>query len=125
MRQSLSEILKIRKLKDALAGYVRVKIELLKLELTEHIAAILAQVVAYFILFNIGMFVIAFASVATANGLNSLLDSEQAGYWIISGVYMIILLITLIYFKSGILRKNIEHKINSEASILNKSETDE
>ncbi len=105
------DILNFNKLKEALAGYLKVKIELLKLDLTEHISHILAQVIAFLIIFIVGMFALAFASVALANYLNQLWGNAYSGYLVIAGLYLTISLIILYTLKSGKIQKQLEDKI--------------
>ncbi len=105
------DILNFNKLKEALAGYLKVKIELLKLDLTEHISRILAQVIAFLIIFIVGMFALAFASVALANYLNQLWGNAYSGYLVIAGLYLTISLIILYTLKSGKIQKQLEDKI--------------
>ena len=85
------DILNINKLKETVSEYVKIKFELLKLDITEHLSKILAQVIAYMIIFFMAMFVFAYASVALANYLNGVFNNTYGGYLVISGVFLILL----------------------------------
>ncbi len=105
------DLLNLNKIKETLSGYLKVKIELLKLDLTEHISKILTQVIAFLIIFIIGMFVLAFASFALANFLNDIWGNTYAGYLVLAGVYTIVLLIVLYFLKSGKMKQYLESNI--------------
>lgn len=105
------DILNINKIKETLSGYIKVKIELLKLDITEHISKILSQVIAFLIIFIIAMFVLAFASFALANFLNDLFGNSYGGYLVLSGVYFIFLLAIFYLLKSGKMKQYLEANI--------------
>lgn len=125
MSQSVSDILKINKIKDLLSKYIKVKVELLKLDLTEHISNIIAQVIAYLIILLMSMFVLGFASLAVAHTINEYYGSRQLGYWVISGVYFVMLLVILFFLKSGKLGSLIESKISEAADTAHEQEGEE
>ena len=108
------DILKLDKLKDALSGYLKVKIELLKLDITEHISKVLSKVIAFLIIFLIALFVIGFAGMALANYLNDLWGNSFGGYLVLSGIFLIILLTVLYLLKSGKFKDALESAIVGE-----------
>lgn len=105
------DILNINKIKETLSGYIKVKIELLKLDITEHISKILSQVIAFLIIFIIAMFVLAFASFALANFLNDRLGNSYGGYLVLAGVYLIFLMAIFYLLRSGKLKQYLESNI--------------
>jgi len=105
------DLINLNKLKDILSGYLKVKIELLKLDLTEHISKILSKVIAFLVIFIVAMFVLAFASFALANFLNEVWGNSFGGYLVLAGVYTIVLLIVLYFLKSGKMKQYLESNI--------------
>lgn len=110
-------LLQINKLKETVAAYVKIKLELFKLDITEHLLKILAQVIAYLIIFIMAVLVFAFAGVALANYLNSVFENAYGGYLVIAGFFLILLFIVLYLLQSGKLKTFLESKMldsNSE-----------
>ena len=104
----------INKLKEALTGYLKVKIELLKLDITEHLSKVLAQVIALMIIFIVALFVLAFASLTLANFLNGIWDSTYLGYLVLTGIYVLLLFIVIYLLKSGKMKHYLEDNIVEE-----------
>jgi hypothetical protein len=110
-------LLQINKLKETIAAYVKIKLELFKLDITAHLLKILAQVIAYLIIFIMAVLVFAFAGVALANYLNSVFENTYGGYLVIAGFFLILLFIVLYLLQSGKLKTFLESKMvdsNSE-----------
>ncbi|UXP33119.1 phage holin family protein [Reichenbachiella agarivorans] len=105
------DILNINKIKSALSDYVKVKIELFKLDMTTQISNALAQVIAYFIIILIGGLVVFFVSMGMAFLFNQLLASTYLGFIIVAGIYLLFLLIVLYLLKSGNLKSFFEDKL--------------
>ncbi|MFY0651043.1 MAG: phage holin family protein [Cyclobacteriaceae bacterium] len=101
-------MININKLKEALAGYVKVKVEMLKLDITEHLSKILSQLIAFLIIFIIATYVLAFASFALANFLNDLWGNSYGGFLVLSGIYLVLLLTIVYLLKSGKMKKYLE-----------------
>ena len=117
------DLLKIGKIKETISNYIKVRLELFKLDLTEHISHILAQLIAYLIILIISTIVITFLSIALAQYLNTQLESTSIGYVIVSAIYLIILLIVYYFLKSGKLKAYFESILVD--NITNKSDSDE
>lgn len=107
----MNDLFKISKLKEAVSDYLKVKFELFKLDITEHLSNILAQVIAYVVILLMAWLVIGFLSLGIASLLNELLDSQFLGELIVSGFYLIILLIVYAFLKSGKLKAAFEKMI--------------
>jgi hypothetical protein len=110
-------LLQINKLKETIAAYVKIKLELFKLDITAHLLKILAQVIAYLIIFIMAVLVFAFSGVALANYLNSVFENTYGGYLVIAGFFLILLFIILYLLQSGKLKIFLESKMvdsNSE-----------
>ncbi len=110
------DILNISKIKAALTEYIRVKFELFKLDLTEHLSNVLAQMIAYLVILIISGLVITFLSIALAHFLNSFFQNEAIGYLIVSGVYLLLLLLVFYFLKSGKLKAFFEAKLMENIS---------
>jgi len=111
------DILNIKKLKEILSEYVKIKFELFKLDITEHLSKILAQVIAYMIIFFMAMFVFAYAGIALANYLNQFFENTFGGYLVVAGIFLLLLFIVAYFLRSGKLKSFLETKIvggNSE-----------
>jgi hypothetical protein len=85
---TLSKFLKLDDLLGNLAGYVETKVEIVKLEAKQEIAAGVARIITYMILsFAAGM-ILLFVSLGVAVLLAGMLGA-LAGYSIVAGVYLI------------------------------------
>jgi len=112
--------LKLTKLKEAIYEYVRVKIELFKLDLTEHLSNILAQLIAYVVILLLAGLVVTFLSMGVANLINERMESNYLGQLVVALFYLLILLLTLFYLRSGKLKKFFESKLKE--AVVDKSE---
>ena len=88
LKDTLAKFFKVDNLVENLTGFVETRVELLKIEVKEDAAKVLAQAVAYlFIAFVLALF-ITFVSIGVA-----LLISERlgnfAGFSIVSAVYLL------------------------------------
>ena len=110
------DLVNLNKLKEALSGYIKIKIELLKLDITEHLSQVLSRIIAMFVIFIISMFVLAFASLALASYLNDLWENSFGGYLVLSGIFTLILAFTIYLLKSGKLKVFLESNIITNIS---------
>ena len=111
----MNDLFSISKLKETISDYIRVKIELLKLDLTEHLANILSQVIAYIVILIMASLVIAFLSMGAANYFNERLGSAYLGQLFVAGFYLFILLIIFYFLRSGKLKSFFESKLIDSA----------
>ncbi len=107
----MADIFNIGGIKKAITDYLKVKFELLKLDLSEHLANVLAQVIAYLIIIIFGSLVFAFASMGVAFLLNEVLESSYLGFMIVAGFYLLILIVVFILLKSGKLKSFFENQL--------------
>lgn len=110
------DIFKFSKIKETFTEYIRVKFELFKLDLTEHLSNILAQVIAYIIILMISGLVITFLSIALANYLNTFFVNNAIGYLIVAGIYLLLLLLIFYLLKSGKLKAFFESQLMDSVS---------
>jgi len=98
----------INKLKEALSGYIKVKLELFKLDMAEHLSKILAQMVAYLVILIFLGLVTLFLSIAVALHLNEILESSYLGFVLVSAFYTVLLICVFILLKTGNLKSFFE-----------------
>lgn len=112
------------KLVDRISEFIRLKGEKLKLDIIAKVAKILSLFVTFLIIFIFGVFFIMFLSFALSEFLNTLLDSEYLGYLITSGIYMILLIIVVIIFRSHKMQKWLETVFVSFGEDINETENE-
>ncbi len=121
----MADFLNIKKLKHTFSDYLRVKFELFKLDISEHLANILAQMIAYIVILLMSALVLGFASMGVSFLLNDLLDSDYLGFFITAGFYFLILIIVFILLKSGKLKAIFEDKLVGQIDLDKKKLQDE
>ncbi len=118
----MADFLKIGKLIENLTGFIKVKIELLKLDILEEISKGIASLFSLVVLLVLGLFVLAFGSLTLAVIINGHYQSPYLGYLIITGFYSILLIVVLILAKTGALTDFIEEKfVNKSKEIIEES----
>ncbi len=119
------DFLKIGQLIENLTGYIKVKIELLKLDLIEELSKGIANIFSFLIVIILGLFVLGFGSLALAVFLNSYLSSAYLGYLIITGLFLFFFGITIWMAKTGKLKRIVEDQILEVGDKQHESEADE
>lgn len=107
-------MIKIDKLIESITSYLKIRFDIMKIDLIEKISSSIAHVIASFILFFILLFVLAFASLTIGSVLNTILESQYLGYAIITGFYIIIYSIIYFIAKSGKLKNFLEKELLKE-----------
>ena len=97
----MAKFLKIEQLIDAITEFIKVKFEIVKLEAIEKISKIVSNVIVFIFVFAIFLFFLAFLSVFVANLINHYLSSIFWGYGIVTGFYLILIIILVVLLKSG------------------------
>lgn len=110
IKDTIFKFLRLDNLMTHLTGYVEARIELLKVEIREEVAKVLASALVLIIVIFLALIFLLFLSVGLANYLNVVLESEHAGFWIVAGVYGLPCLIFVLF------RKQISH--SAEARVL-------
>ncbi len=103
--------MKIDALIDAIIDFLKVKFEIVKVDIIEKLSALVANVVVFMLAFSIFMFFLVFFSFFVATLLNEQLDSMFWGYAIVAGFYLLIVIIMLIMLRSGKIQGLIERAI--------------
>ncbi len=115
----MADFLKIGQLIENLTGFIRVKIELLKLEILEEISKGIATLLSLIVIMILGLFVLAFGSLTLAVIINNYLASPYLGYIIITGFYTVVLIIVFLLSKSGKLTDLIEQQLVNKSKEIN------
>ena len=113
------KIFNIERLIDSVLDYLKVKADILKLDIIERISGLVAFLISFLIIFIGSLFFIAFASLTIGSLLNEILESSYLGYAIVTTVYFIMLMIVVYFLRSGRLQKTIESIV---VSAMEKSE---
>ncbi len=100
-KSKLFRFLKLDVIVEHLTGLIETKLELVKLEVKEEVAKVGARIIAGIVLAFLLVMIIIFLSVSLATLLNSVLESLYWGYFIITGFYLLVLIL-LIVFKAHI-----------------------
>jgi len=111
----LSRFFKVTELIDTISEYLKIKLELIKLNMIEEISEILSRVIALFLIITVTMFFLAFGSITLAAFLNSVWESPYLGYLAVTGVYLLVLLFFIYLLRSGKLKEAIEVQIAKSA----------
>jgi hypothetical protein len=104
------------KLKAAVEGYIKVRLELFKLDMANHLSRVIAQLAAYFVMLLFLGIVITFLSIAAAFYLNEVLASSALGFVLVAAFYALLLLIILMLLKSGKLERYLEDTLKAKVS---------
>ena len=105
------KFLKIDSIIENLTGLIETRLELAKIELKEELAKIAARVIAMVVFSFLAVMIIIFFSIWLAAFLNSVLGSMWAGYAIVTGFYLLILILLIIFRVHIILQAKIEEAL--------------
>ncbi|HYG37729.1 MAG TPA: phage holin family protein [Cytophagales bacterium] len=89
-------MLKVDNLVDNVAGYIENKIELVKLEAKETAARIIVKAILFSAIAIFSFFILIFASITAGLALNSALDSNYLGFLIVTGFYLLLLIVAFV-----------------------------
>ena len=107
-KSKLFKFLRIDAILENLTGLIEARMALAKLEIKEEVAKVGARIIAGVVLAFLLVMIIIFMSITLATWLNYLLGSMFLGYLIITGFYLLFLLL-LIAFKVHVwLQQKIE-----------------
>jgi hypothetical protein len=104
----MSRIFPITSLIDKLTEYIKVKGEMLKLEIMSQVAKILSYAITFLVVALIMLFLVFFAGLTLAVYLNDVLSSAYLGYLIVSGIILFSLIIILLLLRSGKIQRWLE-----------------
>jgi uncharacterized membrane protein YqjE len=115
IKDTIFKFLRLDNLLENLSGYVEARIELLKIEIREDIAKVLAKAIMILIVVFLAFIFLLFLSVGFAHYLNNFFEKTQVGYWIVAGIYGVPCLIFILF------RKSIGHSMETHLMKLVKS----
>ncbi len=84
---------------DLLKQYISDRITLIKLQSIEKVSAIAASIVSGVILAVLGLFFLVFLSITLGFLLASWLDSNTAGFGIVAGIYLLLIILVVAFGK--------------------------
>ena len=96
-KNGLFRFLQVDKIIDHLIGYVETKLDLYKIQFKEEIVKAIGALAIIMILVAVFGLMIVFLSLAIANHLNFILDSNFIGFLIVAIIYLIAGILILIY----------------------------
>ena len=91
IKDILLKLFKFENIAANFTGYVETRLELFKLEIKTDLAKALAKVVTLIFICFLGFLFLLFVSLGVSHLINTLLDSNYAGFLIIASLYGIIL----------------------------------
>ena len=99
----------IFQVKEKVSELIKTKVDQLKLEFKAHLASVIGKAILCLALLLIAFLIILFVSLALAFYLNGLWESSFLGFLTVSGLYIIILIVFVLFFKSQRLSTIIEN----------------
>ena len=107
IKETIFKFLRLDNLMESLSGYVEARVELLKIEIREDIAKVLAKALMILIVVFLAMVFLLFLSIGFAHYLNAFFEKDQIGYWIVAGIYGLPCVIFILF------RKSISHSMET------------
>jgi len=98
----------INNIKNDIQEYIEVKFDLFRLRTAESLSRILSSAVIIVILGFLSVFILLFLSIAAGYFLASLLQSNELGFLCVSGFYVLVMAIFIIFRKMIIERPIIK-----------------
>lgn len=90
-----------------LTGYMEAQVALVKLEVREEVAKILARGLVVVVAVLFASLFLFFFSIGLAHYINSLFDEPFVGYWVVAGIYGLPCIVFWVFRKP--ISKKIEH----------------
>ncbi len=106
--ETVLKFLKLDSLVSNLTGYVETRIALMKVEIREDMAKVIARGMVMVALFFMAFLFLVFFSIGLAQFFNIFFEFNYAGYWIVAGIYVLFFLLLLV-FKKNIYQYFEEH----------------
>ena len=108
LKETIFKFLRLDGVFNHLSGYVEARIELLKIEIREDVAKVIASAMIFAVVFFFGTMFMIFLSIGLAQFLNQYLNESYVGYWLVAVLYLAGFLLFLI-FRKGILNNFESH----------------
>ena len=107
-KSKLFKFLKIDSIIENLTGLLEARLELAKIEIKEEVAKIGARIIAGVVFAFLAVMVVIFFSMWLATFLNSVIESEWAGYALVTGFYFLVLILLIVFKVHVVLQNKIE-----------------
>lgn len=111
LKEILLKFFKLDSIVSNISGYVETRVALVKMEIREEVAAVLSRSLIIIIMMLFGFLVVLFLSIGTAEYLNTLFTGDFAGFFLVGGFYLLVLMFMIIFRKS--LLKAFEKKFST------------
>ena len=95
IKDTLIKLLRLDTLVENLSGYVEARVQLLKLEIREDVAKVLAKGLIHAVILLFGFLFFLFFSLGMAQYISHVLSDTYSGYWLVSGFYLLVFFIFL------------------------------
>jgi hypothetical protein len=96
---------------EKITEYIQIKTELIKLKLVGYISRVLANVLAFVFIAIIAFFFIFFLSFSLGSYLNTYFESEYLGHLVVTGFYLLLIIIIFLLAKTGKIQSWLENLI--------------
>lgn len=101
----------IRKIVDQIAEYAEIKTEQIKLKFISRVSKLLASVLSLVLIGFLGLLFLFFLSFSIGQVLNESLESAYWGFFIVSGFYLVLVVIVLLLARAKKIRSWFEKLI--------------
>ncbi len=91
---------KDRNLFEQLKEYLTTRIELVKIDLIEKSSSIISKIISYILIGFFSIFILIFLSTGLAIYLGSLVNNVAAGFFIVAGIYVLLVILIVLIRKS-------------------------
>jgi hypothetical protein len=98
----------INNLLDKLSAYIQIKGEKIKLDVIAQVSKLLGHFIAFLMVGLIGFFFFIFGSIALGAYLNLVLEITYYGYLILSGFYLVLMIIVFLLMRTKAIQKWME-----------------
>jgi uncharacterized membrane protein YqjE len=112
LKEILLKFFKLDSIVDHISGYVESRVALVKMEIREEIAGILSRTLMIIVMMLIAFLLLLFFSAGIAWYLNTVFGDDFAGFFLVGGFYLLLLILMIAFRKS--LLKSLEKKFASE-----------
>jgi len=110
LKDTVFKFLKLENLISNLSGFIEARVELLKLEIQEDVARVLANALVYAAIMLFFFFLLIFLSVGLAHWIGTRTGASYIGYWAVAGIYGFVFAIFLVF------RKTVSHNFEKHFS---------
>ena len=107
-KSKLFRFLKIDSIIENLTGLIEARLALAKLEFKEEIAKLGARIIAGVVFAFLAVMIVIFFSITAAALLNTFLNSLWAGYAIMTGFYLLVIILLVVFKVHIALQQKIE-----------------